>query len=660
MEASACAHQWSIVIYTHQGVVKRRWGNRHGEAHHPLSLHPCRDGWVCIASVTRPQWEGLCLAMDHPELLADDDLYVPAIRFDRADELDVLINGWTSGLGTAEVTAALQANHCPAGPVRTFADLLEDPHLAQRGCFVAAPHLGPTARMPGVPFALEGRTPPFRPAPGPGSGSGPPTRRPRRRGRHAPIGAGRAADAAPDIPGPLPAGPLAGMRVVELSVAWAGPLAGRFMADLGADVVKVEHPTSRGLSVVGGGGGASGGPWRWGTVPPAEQRNGIFPDAVPGERWWNRMAWFNKMNRGKRSLCLDVKGPGGRAVFEALVARADVVVNNYSPRGARSLGIDHPTLRAINPNLVTVDLTGFGAVGPGAEQVSWGPILDAASGFSAATGYPDSGPYKQGLALADAVGGVHGAYAILAALWEREVEGGPVHVDMSQLETMIGLAGELVLETSVTGTPPPRRGARSPQFAPAGRVPLRRRRRVAGALGARRRHLDRARRRRGRGPRPTGLGAPSRADGATTTSSTRAITTWLGGPDEARRHGHVAGGRRPSRRGDDEPRPRRGPAPAGPRVDGDARAGRLHAEGVPRLPAPLRRGRGRPATHPGARRPQPRDPPRARAAPTPTSPAWRPTTRSATALRRIDRAGGSGASQALLRRPRRGSRGRGR
>jgi benzylsuccinate CoA-transferase BbsF subunit len=115
-----------------------------------------------------------------------------------------------------------------------------------------------------------------------------------------------------------------------------------------------------------------------------------------------------------------------------------------------------------------VDLTGFGAVGPAAEQVSWGPILDASSGFSAATGYADSGPYKQGLALPDAVGGIHGAYAILAALWEHEVTGGPVHVDMSQLETMIGLAGELVLETSVRGMPPPRRGARSTQFAPQG------------------------------------------------------------------------------------------------------------------------------------------------------------------------------------------------
>ena len=118
--------------------------------------------------------------------------------------------------------------------------------------------------------------------------------------------------------------------------------------------------------------------------------------------------------------------------------------------------------------MVTVDLSGFGAVGPAAEQVSWGPILDAVSGLAATTGYPDSGPYKQGLALADAVGGVHGAFAVLAALREREVTGGPVHVDVSQLQTMIGLAGDLALHTSIDGRPPPRRGARSADAAPQG------------------------------------------------------------------------------------------------------------------------------------------------------------------------------------------------
>ena len=149
---------------------------------------------------------------------------------------------------------------------------------------------------------------------------------------------------------------LEGVRVLELSIAWAGPLAGRWMGDLGADVIKIEHPTSRGLSVLPPVGERE--PWVWGELPAQALRNGIFPDNEPGEHWWNRIGHFNKINRNKRSLCLDIKGPGGRAVLEALVRQADVILNNYSPRGVRSLGIDHETLRAINPRIVTVSLSG--------------------------------------------------------------------------------------------------------------------------------------------------------------------------------------------------------------------------------------------------------------------------------------------------------------
>jgi crotonobetainyl-CoA:carnitine CoA-transferase CaiB-like acyl-CoA transferase len=180
------------------------------------------------------------------------------------------------------------------------------------------------------------------------------------------------------------------------------------------------------------------------------------------------MSLWNKMNRSKRSLCLDIKAPGGREVFERLVAGADIVLNNYSPRGVRSLGIDHETLRTIKPDLVTVAMSGFGATGPGADAVSWGPILDAASGLAATTGYPDSGPYKQGIAYPDPVGGTHGAAAVLAAWWEHRRTGEAVHIDLSQLETLLAIAGDQVLETSVCGGPPPRRGARSATYAPAG------------------------------------------------------------------------------------------------------------------------------------------------------------------------------------------------
>ena len=253
---------------------------------------------------------------------------------------------------------------------------------------------------------------------------------------------------------------LEGLRVVEFSIAWAGPMVGRWLADYGADVVKIEHPTSRGLSVTAPSDEAPE-PWVWGELPVPALRNGIYPDNDPGEHWWNRIGHWNKMNRGKRSLCLDVKGHGGRQVLEELVRRADVVVNNYSPRGVLSLGIEHETLRRINPKIVTVAMSGFGATGPGANQVSWGPILDAGSGLASTTGYPDSGPYKQGLAFPDAVGGLHGTFALLGALWERDLTGEAVHVDLSQLETLLALGGDLLLAASASGEDPPRRANRS-------------------------------------------------------------------------------------------------------------------------------------------------------------------------------------------------------
>ncbi|MFN0026927.1 MAG: CaiB/BaiF CoA transferase family protein [Acidimicrobiales bacterium] len=260
------------------------------------------------------------------------------------------------------------------------------------------------------------------------------------------------------------------VRVLEFSVAWAGPMAGRWLGELGADVIKIEHPTSRGLALSNG--MVADPEWQWGELPSPALRNGIFPNNDPGEDWWNRLGYFNKINRTKRSLCLDLKAPGGWDVFAELVRRADVVLNNYSPRGVKSLGIDHPSLRAINPRIVTVDLSGFGATGPEYDQVSWGPILEGASGLAHATGYADSGPYKQGLALPDAVGGLHGTVAILAALWERELTGEAVHVDVSQLETYLQFGGELALAASL-GVPPPRQGNRRADLAPQGVYPCR-------------------------------------------------------------------------------------------------------------------------------------------------------------------------------------------
>ncbi len=457
MEALASAHQWSISLYTHLGVVKQRSGNRHGEMHHPLALYECRDGWVCIAAATFQQWEGLCIAMDKVELLADDGLIGAADRFDRAEELDRHVTSWTLTKTMAEAVKACQEQFCPAGPVRQLNDIVNDEQLAFRDYWVLAPHLGPAVRMPTVPFRIPS-TPPFRPAPGIGTVAAPAVERVDQPG----VETGK--------PSPTDSAfaPLAGVRVLELTISWAGPLAARFLADLGAEVIKIEHPTSRGVAVMPPDPDAQPDPWQWGQLPAPSVRNGMYPDAEPGTDWWNRMSLWNKMNRSKRSLCLDIKGPGGREVFEQLVASADIVINNYSPRGVRSLGIDHQTLRAIKTDIVTVSMSGYGATGPGSEAVSWGPILDAASGLAATTGYPDSGPYKQGLAFPDPVGGTHGAAAALAAWAEHRQTGEAVHVDLSQLETLLAVAGDQIIETSNAGRSPARHGARSASYAPAG------------------------------------------------------------------------------------------------------------------------------------------------------------------------------------------------
>ena len=465
MEALASSHQWSFTLFTHNGLVKRRWGNRLGEQHHPISMYPCTDGWVAMACAGRHQWEGLCIAMDRVELLADEDLYIPAVRFDRADELDVIIGEWCSTRTVAQAVEVLQGNNAPAARVNEFHALLSSDQLEHRSYWVpdeelASAELGPNARMPAEPFVVAGRIP-FRPAPRPGSSDVAADQVP---AANVPRDSG-----SPPPETSQPFAPLAGIRVLEFSIAWAGPLAGRFLADLGAEVIKIEHPTARGLSVSDPGDVAQlVADWEWGTMPPAALRNGTYPGSDPGEAWWNRIGYWNKMNRGKRSLCLDVKAPRGRELFERLVAQSDVVLNNYSPRGVRSLGLDCERLRAVNPKLITVDMSGFGATGPGAQQVSFGPVLDATSGLAGATGYSDSGPYKQGIAFPDAVGGLHGAIAVLSAIWERARTDQPVHVDLSQLETLLAVAGDSLLESSLTGRSPQRRGARSSVAAPAG------------------------------------------------------------------------------------------------------------------------------------------------------------------------------------------------
>ena len=465
MDAMTALHQWTVILATHQGVRKRRSGNRHAESFHPLGILPCKDGAVAIAVSSPAQWEGFCLALGMPELLADERFATGGDRFDRADELDALILPWLLERSQRDIVELLQDHNVPTSPVLDVLSVQDDEQLADRGFWQPLPHLGEGVVAPSVP--VRG---PVRPSGRPRAPSlGEDTSKVLAElGASAPPPASRqpvAASSAPSLP-------LEGIRVVELSIAWAGPLAARFCADLGADVVRVEHRGSRGASLTPGAVPARAPEgWRWGELPPPAFRGGIFPDADPGERPWNRNGPFNKFQRNKRSLCLDLKDEAGREVFRRLLAEADVLLDNYRPRALDRLGFDFETVTAINPRIVRVSMSGYGATGPYRERGSWGPILEAHSGFAATTGYEGGGPIKQGAAFPDGIGGLTGAFAILDALRERDRTGESVYVNLSQLESYLSIGGEFLIAASASSEAPVRRGNRSPVLAPQGVYP---------------------------------------------------------------------------------------------------------------------------------------------------------------------------------------------
>lgn len=165
MEAMAGLHQWSLVLYTHQGVVKQRAGNRHAESYHPLGLQPCKDGSVCMAVSGAQHWESLCLALDMPELLIDERFTSGGSRFDHADALDALIRPWLAERTREEIVGILQAHRIPAAKVLTTAEVLAEPLLEERGFWQLSPRFGAQARMPGPSFRMSGNDVCFRPAP---------------------------------------------------------------------------------------------------------------------------------------------------------------------------------------------------------------------------------------------------------------------------------------------------------------------------------------------------------------------------------------------------------------------------------------------------------------------------------------------------------------
>lgn len=235
------------------------------------------------------------------------------------------------------------------------------------------------------------------------------------------------------------AGPLAGVRVVDLSTIVAGPSAARYLADFGADVVKVEAPAGDSARVMGTG-----------------------PTGDPDSYYWKLVG------RNKRSVVLDLKQDAGRARFERIVSRADVLIENLRPGKLADLGFDLAHLHELNPGLVVLRVTGFGQDGPYARRPGFATLAEAMSGFASICGEPGGAPLLPPIALTDEITGLVGAFAILAALWERQTSGLGQEIDVNLLDTMVQMMGPLIAAFTDSGYLQPRMGSSLPYSVPRG------------------------------------------------------------------------------------------------------------------------------------------------------------------------------------------------
>ncbi len=438
-EATLSDHAWLTTIWTHTGQVQRRTGTVYTK---------CADGYIYLFNLA--PYPNLFILMERFDLLEDEALQAPLEWVARFGEVADALSQWAATRTKQEIYHAAQELRIAISPVNDMADVAASTQLAAREWFGEVEVGGERFQAPGFPYKLTGTPCSAR-------------MRAPELGEHteevlspgfvwanagvshvvAASGAGGGEAKATERSG----GPLSGLRLIEVTAHWAGPIGGRHLADLGADVIKVElatKPATRALIYVGG---------------------DLWPEH------YHRSGYFNKLNRNKRAICLDLSKPKGRELFLKLVANADAVLENNAARVMTQLGLGYDTLSEANPGIVMCSLSGFGATGPECNYSAYGSNSETVSGLASLLGYGPGDYYPTGSFYADPVTGTHGAVAILAALHNKRRTGRGQWIDISLLEAVTPFFAQQFLEYTVTGQVPQPMGNASAQYAPQGVYP---------------------------------------------------------------------------------------------------------------------------------------------------------------------------------------------
>ena len=419
--------------YAQDGRFDRRGGRGMGLAA-PAGLVRCLDGHVLVIALEKAQWRGLRAAMGDPEWARPelfDDMWE---RGRNADVIYALLEGWAISRSKEEIMAICQAHGCPATAVYTMADLAQHPHLETRGAFVELDHaklgrvrtVGAPIRLPDCPGGPRTAAP-LLGEHGP-SGFTP---RPARSLEVGPVSAEGAATANARS-GPAwrddrnYALPLAGLRVANFGWGVVGPTAGQLLAFLGAEVYKVESRARPDIQR---------------TIPPFVDNE---PD--PDRSIQNHAFWA-----GNRSVTLNLGTDEGRSLARDLVARCDVVMENFGRGVMERFGLGYDTVGAGRLELIYASLSSTGQFGPLSGLRTYGNSLSGLAGLDGITGYADGRLQAMENAYADPLGGVVGALSVLLALAHRERTGRGQHVDYAQLEGTLQLVGPTFLDYVLNG-----------------------------------------------------------------------------------------------------------------------------------------------------------------------------------------------------------------
>jgi crotonobetainyl-CoA:carnitine CoA-transferase CaiB-like acyl-CoA transferase len=382
-----------------------------------------KDGLVDLGCGTAQQWFDLCAMVGHPEWIDEDS---PLSITEQANIHAEEIFAWMSSTPVDEIRELAMAFRIPNAPVANGANVTSFDQFVERDSFVRNPRDG--FEQPSHPYRM-------RPA--------------RLRGPHpAPrLGEHTEQYRTADLPArPEPIGmakplPLTGLRVLDMTTFWAGPCGTHFLAMLGAEVIHIES-TRRpdGTRLIAG-------------VPITE------------DRWWEKSPIFEALNTNKKGLTLDLQSPRGRELLRELIATCDVVVENFTPRVLDQIGLDFASVRSIRPDTVLVRMPGFGLEGPWRDNPAFAYVIEAASGVSWLTGYPDRTPYDP-YSIGDPNAGVHAVNAILLALEYRRRTGDGVFVEAAMVDAALNISAEQVIEYSAYGAVLERDGNRGPTAAP--------------------------------------------------------------------------------------------------------------------------------------------------------------------------------------------------